>query len=60
MSPLVLLPAETNLVPEERCGKRNLGRPCSSNGSKIVLTLLTEVVTVYVGLSAVYVRETGF
>ena len=55
MSPLVLLPAEADLVPKERRGKGNLGRPHSSGGSKVVLTLLTEVVAVYVGLSAVYV-----
>ena len=59
MSPLVLLPAEANPVPEERRGKGDPGRPRSSNGSKIVLTLLTEVVAVHVGLSAVYVREAG-
>ena len=59
MSPFVLLPAEADLVPQERRGKGNLGRSRSSNGSKIVLTLLTEVVVVYVGLSAVYVWGTG-
>ena len=40
-------------------GKGNPGRSRSSNGSKIVLTLLTEVVVVHVGLSTVYVRGTG-
>ena len=59
MSPLILLPAETDPVPKEGCGKRNLGRPRSSGGSKIVLTLLTEVVAVYVGLSAIYVWGAG-
>ena len=59
MSPLVLLPAEANLIPQEGCGKRNLGRSRSSSISKIVLTLLTKFVAVYVGLSAIYVRETG-
>ena len=59
MSPLVLLPAEANLIPEERCGKGDPSRPCSSRGSKIVLTLLAEVVEVHVGLSAVYVRGAG-
>ena len=56
MSPLVLLPAETNSVLEERCGKEDPGRPRSSSASKIVLTLLTKVIAVHVGLSAVYVR----
>ena len=59
MSPLVLLPAEADLVLEEGRGKRNSGRPRGSSGSKVVLTLLTEVVAVHVGLSAVYVRGAG-
>ena len=59
MFPLVLLPAEADPVPEERRGKGNSGRPRGSSGSKVVLTLLTEVVAVHVGLSAVYVRGTG-
>ena len=50
---LVLQPAEADPIPQERRGKGNPGRSCGSSGSKIVLTLLTEVVAVYVGLSAV-------
>ena len=56
---LVLLPTEANLVSEERHGKENLGKPRSSNGSKVVLTLLTEVVAVYMGFPVVYIRGTG-
>ena len=59
MSPLVLLPAEADPVPEEGRSKENSGRPRSSSGSKVVFTLLTEVVAVHVGLSAVYVRGAG-
>ena len=59
MSLLVLLPAEADPVLEERCGKGNPGRPRGSSGSKVVLTLLTEVVAVHVGLSAIYVRGAG-
>ena len=59
MFPLVLLPMEADPVLEEGCGKKNSGRPRSSSSSKIVLTLLTEVVAVHVGLFAVYVRGTG-
>ena len=59
MSPLVLLSVEADLVPEERCGKKNMRRSHSSNGSIIVLTLLTKVVAVYVELSVVYIRETS-
>ena len=56
MSPLVLLSVEADPVPEEERGKENSGRPRGSSGSKVVLTLLTEVVAVHVGLSAIYVR----
>ena len=59
MSSLVLLPVEADPVSEERRGKRNPGRPRSSSSSKIVLTLLIEVVAVHVRLSAVYVWGTG-
>ena len=59
MSPLVLLPAKADPIPKERRGKENSGRPRSSGGSKVVLTLLTEVVAIHVGLSAVYVRGAG-
>ena len=53
ISSLVLLPAEADLVSQERRGKGNPDRSRGSSGSKIVLTLLTEVVAVHVGLSAV-------
>ena len=59
MSPLVLLPAEADPVPQEGRGKGNPGRSRGSDGSKIVFTLLTEVVAVHVGLPAVYVRGMG-
>ena len=59
MSPLVLLTTEADPVSEEERDKRNLGRPRSSSGSKVVLTLLTEVVTVYAGPSVIYARGTG-
>ena len=59
MSTLVLLPAEADLVPEKGRGKGNSGRFRSFGDSKLVLTLLTEVVAVHVGLSVVYVRGAG-
>ena len=59
MSPLVLLLVETDPVLQEGRDKGNPGRSCSSRGSKIVLTFLTEVVAVYMGLFAVYVRRMG-
>ena len=59
ISPLVLLPAEADPVPQKGCGKWNPDRLRGSSGSKIVLTLLTKVVTVYMRLSAVYIQGTG-
>ena len=58
MSPLILLPVEADPVSEEGCGKENSGRPRSSVGSKVILTLLTEVIAVHVGLPGIYVRGT--
>ena len=59
MCPLILLPVEADPVTQARHAKGNLGRSRSSSGSKIVLTLLIEVIAVHVGLSAIYVRGTG-
>ena len=59
MSPLVLLSAEADPIPEEERGKGNPSRPCSSSGSEIILTLLTEFVAVHMRLPAVHVRGTG-
>ena len=59
ISPLVLLSAEADPVSQEERSKKNLGWSHSFSGSKIVLTLLTEVVTVQVGLSAIYIRGTS-
>ena len=56
---LVLLPAEADPVLEKRRGKENLGRLRSSDGSKVVLTLLPKVVAVHVRLFVVYVRGAG-
>lgn len=52
---LILLSAKTDLVPKEKRGKKSLVSPPSSNGSKVVLILLIEVVALYVGFSAVYI-----
>ena len=60
MSLLVLLLAEADPLPEEKRGKENPDRPRSSSDSKIVFTLLTEVVAVHVRLSAIYVSGMGF
>ena len=59
ISPLVVLPAKADPVPQKERGKENPGRSRSSSNSKIVFTLLTKVVAVYVGLFALYLRKTG-
>ncbi len=55
----MLLLAEVDLVPEERGCKRNLVWPNGSAGSKMVLTLLAEVVAFHVGPIAVDVQGLG-
>ena len=57
--PLVLLIAEADPVSETGYGKKNLVSSHSSSGSKVVLILLIEVVTVYMGLSTIHVWRTG-
>lgn len=57
---LILLPVKTDPVLEKRYSKKNLVSLSSFNGSKIVFTLLIEVVALYVGLFTVYVWGTGF
>ena len=53
MSLHILLLAEADPVPQEGRGRGNPDRFCGSSNSKIVLILLTEVIAVYVRLSAV-------
>lgn len=48
--PLVLLQSKADLVLEEKRGKKNLVRPLSSSNNKVVLTLLIEVVILYIRL----------
>ncbi len=55
----MLLPAEVDSVPEKRGCKQNSVGPGSSVGSKMVLTLLAEVILFYVGPTAVDVRGLG-
>ncbi len=55
----MLLPAEVDSVPEEGSRKRNLVWPGSPAGGKMVLTLLTKVIALHVGPTAVDVRGLG-
>ena len=59
ISLLILLPVEADLVLEKGRGKGNPGRTPKSSGSKVVFTLLTEVVAVHLELFAVYIRRAG-
>lgn len=58
--PLILLSAEANLVPKERCRKKNLVRVLGYNGDKVILTLLTKVVAFYIGFCVVHIWRVGF
>ncbi len=49
----MLLSAEVGSVPKKGGHKRNSVGPGSSAGGKMVLTLLAEVITFYVGPTAV-------
>ena len=54
--PLVLLPTEVDAVPKEGCCKGNTVGTLSPSGSKVILTLLTEVIAFHMGLTAIDVR----
>ena len=56
MLPLVLLPTEVDTVPKEGCCKGNAVGAFGSGGGKVILTLLTEVIAFYVGLTTIDVR----
>ena len=51
--PLVLLPTEVYAVTQERCCKGNTVEALSPDGSKVILTLLTEVITFYVEFTTI-------
>ena len=53
---LVLLQMEVDVVTKERSCKKNMGGAFSSGGSKVILTLLTEVIIFYIRLIMIHVR----
>ena len=57
---LVLLLAEADLVLKKKRSKGNLVNPLNSSGDKVVFTLLTKVVGLYIRLSALHIWRTGF
>ena len=54
---LVLLPAETDAVLEKRCSKKYVVRSFCSGSSKMVLILLTEVVTGHIVITPLNIRQ---
>ena len=54
--PLVLLPTEVDVVTQKGCCKGNTVRALGPNSSKVILTLLAEVITFHVGLTTIDVR----
>lgn len=52
---LIYLPTEADPVLKKKRGKKNLISLSSSNSEKIILTLLTDIVALYVGLSVIHV-----
>ena len=56
MLPLVLLPTEVDAIMQERCYKENAVKAFGSGSGKVILTLLTEVITFHVGLTTIDIR----
>lgn len=57
---LVLIPAKASPVIKEKSGKEYLIKASGTDGGKIILTLLAEVVILYVGFFIIEVWESGF
>lgn len=57
---LVLLLTKADLVLKEGCSKKNPVKAFSFGSSKVILTLLTEVIAFYIGFSVIYVYLAGF
>lgn len=57
---LILLLAEVNSVSKKKPSKKNSISALSSNSDKIILILLTKIVTFYVKSSTIHVQKTGF
>lgn len=53
----MLLPAETNVILEERYGKSYAIRFFGSGNSKVVFTLLTEIMASYIVVTLIKIEE---
>ena len=51
---------EADLVLKEKHSKKNLVSVFNSSSGKVIFTLLTKVISFYMGLIALHVREAGF
>ncbi len=56
----MLLLIEVDLILKKRDCKQNLVRLGNSGNGKVVLTLLTKVVTFYMGSTTIYVKGLDF
>lgn len=56
---LTLLSVEVDLIPQEQHGTKNPVSFCSFSNSKVVFTLLTEVIAVYIGHSTIHIQGTN-
>ena len=54
--PLILLPTEVDAIIQEGCCKENTVEALGSGNGKMILTLLAEDITFYVGLITIDVR----
>lgn len=56
----MLIPAKASPVTKEKSGKEYLIKASGTDGGKIILTLLAEVVILYIGFFIIEVWESGF
>ena len=57
---LVLLPLEQNSVLKKGGGKRYLIMFFDHSSGKVVFILMAEVIALYIGLTAIQIRKSGF
>ncbi len=53
----MLLPTKIDLISKNESCKWNLVKPSSSIGGKVVLILLTKVITLYIGTTTINIRR---
>ena len=58
--PLILLPAEADLISKKTRSKKHLVSNFISSGGKVILTLLTKLVISFMRFIVIYIQEAGF